>query len=461
MKLSLFNTLTKKKEVFSPIDKNLVKMYVCGPTVYDQPHIGNARSVVVYDILYRLLIKLFGKDKVIYVRNITDIDDKIIDRASKEKISINNLTQKTTACFHENMQYLRCLRPNFEPKATEHIKDMIEIIDRLISKNIAYRSNEHIYFDITKSADYAKLSGQSVDQLFGSVRKNTTEGKKNPGDFVLWKPAKNSDEDSVKFDSPFGKGRPGWHIECSAMSYKFLGENFDIHGGGADLVFPHHVNEIAQSCAAFSGSEYARIWVHNGFLTVNHEKMSKSLGNFVTVNDLIKKDINGEVARLFLLSSHYRKPLDYNIKAISDSNRTLSYWYRAIEDIETELTENDSLPLEFLDALLDDINISKAIKIINHYAKKVHSSQDVNVKQEYSLKLFTCARFIGFMNVSCETWFSSDIDNKQIEELLEQRKIAKMSKDWALADQIRNDLNNKNIIIEDKPDGSTVWKKTT
>ena len=462
MKLSLFNSLTRKRETFIPIDDNLVKMYVCGPTVYDHPHIGNARSVVVYDILYRILIKLFGKNHVIYVRNITDIDDKIIDKAVQDEITIAELTKKTTEYFHQDMDYLSCLRPNFEPRATDHVQDMINIIDLLLAKEVAYKSADHVYFDVTKATDYAKLSGQSFDELFNSVRIDSSEGKKNPGDFVLWKPAKVEEDVSAKFDSPYGVGRPGWHIECSAMSHKFLGETYDIHGGGVDLVFPHHTNEIAQSRSAFNGSEYAKTWVHNGFLTVNHEKMSKSLGNFTTVKDLINKGIRGDVARLFLLGNHYRKPLDYNDKAINDANQMITYWYRAIEPIEAKTKCNESqISSEFMGALFEDMNTHKAIKIINDYAKEIYLSKTDDIKIEYASKLLSCARFIGLMNASCNEWFYSHVDSDKVEKLIKERKLAKEAKNWPLADSIRNKLLNSDIVIEDKADGSTTWKKKT
>ena len=459
MKLSLYNSLTRKREIFSPIDDKLVKMYVCGPTVYDHPHIGNARSVVVYDVLYRVLINLFGYDHVRYVRNITDIDDKIMIRALEEKISISELTQKTTNYFHDDMDYLGCKRPNIEPKATEHLKEMIEIINKLLAKNIAYKVDGHVYFDVTKAQDYNRLSGRSFEDMFQGVRIEASESKKHPGDFVLWKPASPEDDESARFESPFGEGRPGWHIECSAMSYKYLGETFDIHGGGADLIFPHHTNEIAQSCSAFPGSEYAKFWVHNGFLTVNHEKMSKSLGNFTTVQDLRRKGIKGDVARLFLLSNHYRKPIDYNDKAISDAKGMISYWYRAIENLSD--IEVSKVPEEFFNCLLDDMNSSNAIKITNDYAKQIHSETDIKQKGKLASKLLACANFLGLMSVSVDEWFKGSDNNKikHIENLLARRLIAKKQKDWQLADQIRQELNDMEIEIEDKPDGTSVWKK--
>ena len=460
MKLALYNSLTRKREIFIPIDDKLVRMYVCGPTVYDHPHIGNARSVVVYDILYRILVKKYGKEHVLYVRNITDIDDKIIVKAAEDQIPISDLTQKTTEYFHADMDYLACLRPNIEPKATEHVQEMINIISKLIANGMAYEANNHVYFDVKKSVDYTKLSGRSFEDMLQEVRVDSSEGKRNPGDFVLWKPSLESDDASVKFNSPFGIGRPGWHIECSAMSHKYLGEDFDIHGGGADLIFPHHTNEIAQSCAAFQGSKFAKTWVHNGFLTVNHEKMSKSLKNFVTIQDLRKQGIKGEVARLFLLSNHYRKPIDYNEKAISDANITLSYWYRAIENIEEEkLQVHEDLPKVFMNSLLDDINTHNAIKIINDFAKEVHSPKDSKQKIEAASNMLTCARFLGLMKSSIKEWFQ-DVDNaEQINQLINKRSEAKIVKDWKLADSIRDELLAMRVTIEDKSDGTTQWKK--
>ncbi|MDA9163348.1 cysteine--tRNA ligase [Rickettsiaceae bacterium] len=452
MKLSLFNSLTRKREVFTPIDTNLVKMYVCGPTVYDHPHIGNARSVVVYDILYRILTKIYGAESVLYVRNITDIDDKIITRAREENITISELTERTTKYFHDDMAYLGCLSPNVEPKATDHLQEMIDIIVSLIDKEIAYEVNNHVYFDVSKAENYTELSGRSLDEMFKGVRVENSLDKKNSCDFVLWKPAHEGDDESAKFDSPFGVGRPGWHIECSAMSHKYLGKNFDIHGGGADLIFPHHTNEIAQSCAAFPGSKFATTWVHNGFLTVNHEKMSKSLGNFTTVQDLISSGINGEIARLFLLSNHYRKPIDYNEKAISDAGKMISYWYCALENIKAEIVD---LPEVFVNALMDDLNTSKAMKIINDFAKLVHSSAD----QMAANHLLSCARFLGLMQSSTKEWFQSVDNVGQIEKLIAKRADAKSAKDWSMADQIREKLSNMGIVIEDVSDGSTKWKK--
>ncbi|XVN43570.1 MAG: cysteine--tRNA ligase [Candidatus Rickettsia vulgarisii] len=459
MKLFLHNTLTRNKEVFTPIDSNLVKMYVCGPTVYDRPHIGNARSVVVYDILYRLLCKIFDYQHVKYVRNITDVDDKIIIRAQELKITIAELTKEITKEFHTNMNYLGCRAPNIEPKATEHIKEMIMIIQKLIDRNCAYVIDNHVYFDISTAKDYTKLSNRSLDDLLDGVRIENNQAKKQPNDFVLWKPADDSDELAANFDSPWGKGRPGWHIECSAMSYKYLGEDFDLHGGGADLIFPHHTNEIAQSTCAFPNSHFAKYWVHNGFLTVNGEKMSKSLNNFITVRDFIDQRIQGEIVRLFLMSSHYRKPLDYNDKALEDATKTINYWYRAVESLGIKDISREFITDDFLSALLDDMNTPLAIKIINDYAKLIFTTENGDQKYLYASYLLSCASFIGLITKTPKEWFHCHIDDKPIKNLIEQRKQAKLSKNWALADQIRQDLLKDGIILEDMPDGETIWRK--
>lgn len=469
MKLFLYNSLTRTKSVFCPIDIKLVKMYVCGPTVYDHPHIGNARSVVVYDILYRILIKLFGYNHVRYVRNITDIDDKIIMRANKDQISVSALTKKTTSYFHNDMDYLGCKRPNIEPKATDHIQDMIEIINKLLQRNIAYKSGHHVYFDVSKAQNYYQLSGRSTfEDMLKQPGINTKlhDAKKNLEDFVLWKPSSRNEEQSTIFFSPFGEGRPGWHIECSAMSNKYLGQDFDIHGGGADLIFPHHTNEIAQSCLAFPGSSFAKIWVHNGFLTVNHRKMSKSLGNFTTIQDLRKKNIKGDVIRLFLLSNHYRKPINLTDKAIFDAHTIISYWYRAIENLpDLDIVD---ISEEFFNYLLDDMNISGAITIITQLAKQIHLEQCRQEKKRLASQMLSCAKFIGVMREPAETWFQcsekqDNIDNKNtvqyINHLLAQRSIAKKQQDWQLADKIRQELMSMQIEIEDRSDGTSMWKR--
>lgn len=449
MKLSLYNTLAKKIETFKPISNELVKMYVCGPTVYDFPHIGNARSIVVYDLLFRLLRCIYGDDKVIYVRNITDVDDKIIDKAREEGASIDEITTKITRYFHDDTKFLCCLEPAVEPKATDHIMDMIGIIDKLLKNNSAYFAEGHVYFDISKAEEYTALSGRLLDEMIQEVRVNTSPGKRHPGDFVLWKPAKDGDPKTANFESPFGLGRPGWHIECSAMSAKYLGSDFDIHGGGVDLVFPHHTNEIAQSCSAFPGSKFARYWIHNGFLTVNKHKMSKSLGNFITVKELRDNGVNGNVLRLFLLSKQYRRPLDFNDKALENASKMFENWSKCSSVAEGE---SGNLPEEFLAALLDDLNISEAIKLLNLYSKKVNMYNDI--KSANSLK--TCLKFLGF---SFER--RDKFENEEIQRLVIKRAEAKKHKDWKSADDIRELLLTMGVALEDMPNGSTNWKKNS
>jgi cysteinyl-tRNA synthetase len=452
MNLHLHNSLSRQKELLTPIDPSCVSMYVCGPTVYDSPHIGNARSVVVYDTLYRLLTHIYGREHVKYVRNITDVDDKINDRAKELGITIRELTQETTKGFHQDMEYLNCLSPNIEPRATEHIDDMIKIIESLLKANHAYISDNHIYFDVTSYKDYGKLSGRHLEDMLAGVRIEVEESKRHPGDFVLWKPADREDDPSSVFESPWGRGRPGWHIECSAMSHRFLGENFDIHGGGADLIFPHHTNEIAQSCCGFPGSSFAKMWVHNGFLTVNGEKMSKSLGNFVTVQDLKKRGVKGEIIRYLLLSTHYRKPLDFNDKAIYDATESLNYLYRVIGDVATSQKALDG---SFIDILCDEVNTPEALSWLHEKAKEAHKSGDIALASAVK----TCAQMLGLLNFSAQEWFMGDEDATKIEELIESRRQAKAARDFAVADKIRADLLSQGVMLEDSPDGRTSWRR--
>lgn len=476
MQLSLFNSLTNKIESFEPISSKLITMYVCGPTVYNDIHIGNARAFIVYDILYRILKFIYGTNTVKYVRNITDIDDKIINMSIERNISIEELTKHTTRSFHKNMEYLGCLKPTIEPKATDHIYEMISMIETLIRKGYAYISDSHVYFSVNKYKDYTKLSKRTLNENIDCVRIANQKGKKNINDFVLWKPAMITDPKSVQFESPFGLGRPGWHIECSAMSCKHLGTTFDIHGGGGDLIFPHHTNEIAQSVCAFPNSDFARFWIHNGFLTVNHEKMSKSLNNFITVNDLIEKNVDGDVLRLFLISTRYHKPIDYNDKAIADIHKLLTYWYKSINAInETQIIYNtEKLPQEFIDHLLNNMNTHMAINTINEYAKAIHTNTDKIVKISYAKKLLACAKFLGVMRRDKEEWLTdnsrdniiifsndenidkkkdlllkSDISISKVNQLLKDRNKARKSKNWKLADDIRNELHSMGITIVD------------
>jgi cysteinyl-tRNA synthetase len=329
--LTISNSLTRSKDLFKPINPKKISMYVCGPTVYDNPHVGNARSLVVFDLLYRVLNKLYGKDNVTYVRNITDVDDKIIEAAKQKNVSIEKITNDVTKIFHQNTKDLNCLTPSVEPKATEHIKEMIDMISSLIKKKLAYENKGHVYFLISGFKDYGKLSNKKIDELVAGSRVEVSDLKKNPLDFILWKPALS---DEPGWESPWGRGRPGWHLECSVMSEKYLGKEFDIHGGGLDLLFPHHENEIAQSCANNSSKILANYWVHNGFLTMKKEKMSKSVGNIETITEVLE-NYNGQVIRLALLSAHYKQPLDWNNNLLEQSKTNLEKWYELYDDKDT------------------------------------------------------------------------------------------------------------------------------
>ncbi len=452
--MKLYNTLSNKLEEFIPIDRKNVSMYVCGPTVYDRPHIGNARSVVIYDLLYRALTVMYGH--VTYVRNITDVDDKINARAIELGITIQELTSSVYKEFQSDMKYLGCLNPTHEPKATEHIAGIIKIIELLIAGNHAYVTNHHVYFDVTSYEDYGALSGRSLDEMIAGVRIDVSEDKKHPGDFVLWKPVSLKDDPSSIFDSPWGKGRPGWHIECSAMSSHFLGTEFDIHGGGADLIFPHHTNEIAQSCGAFPGSKYAHYWVHNGFLTVDGAKMSKSLGNFLTMQNFIDQNIPGEVIRYMLLSTHYRKPLNYNEKQLHDATESMNYLYRALHNVQVEAA---AVPQEFLDYLLDDLNAAKAFSYMHEIAKNINKTTDLSLRLKYASELKACGNLLGILQQTPEEWFtgSAEVDEQYIIDMIEKRRLAKEQKNWAMADQIRKELQDNGVELEDHPE-CTSWR---
>ena len=445
----LTNSLGNQKEKFNPINSKKIGMYVCGPTVYDKPHIGNARPLVVFDILFKVLKCKYGNKAVNYVRNITDIDDKIIKASLEKKISIKDLTKKVTKIFHDDCDYLNCEIPSHEPKATENISLMIEMIDKLIKNNNAYESNQHVYFDVNKFKDYGKLSNKNLDELISGARVEISENKKNPVDFVLWKP---SIENEPSWDSPWGKGRPGWHLECSVMSKKFLGDKFDIHGGGIDLIFPHHENEIAQSRCANENETFANYWVHNGFITISSEKMSKSQGNVLTINDL-KNKVNGQVIRLALISAHYKQPLDWNEKLLSESEKTINKWYESY----TELKKQVLIPQDNLLPLYDDLNTPGYIANLHQLFEK---SQKGSTRDK---EIFVSAcNFIGLLNENKNDWEKfkqnkSKISKEEIEKKIEERNVARKNKDYKAADNIRDELLDKGVLIEDKDD-KTFWK---
>ena len=446
--LNFFNTLSNKKEEFVPIDNNKIGMYVCGPTVYDFPHIGNARPLVVFDVLFRILKKIYGKNKVTYVRNITDIDDKIIESSKKNKKSIKNLTETITTSFHEDCKYLNCLKPNYEPKATEHIKEMLNMVTNLLKNKHAYENEKHVYFSVSSFKRYGKLSNKSSEQLVAGSRVEISKYKKDPLDFVLWKP---SEENDPGWDSPWGRGRPGWHLECSIMSEKFLGKQFDIHGGGLDLVFPHHENEIAQSCCANKTDNFANYWLHNGFVTFDKEKMSKSLGNIVTINKL-RENINGQVVRLALLSSHYKQPLDWNEKLINESQNTLDKWYGQYEKVESEELQDDVLK-----PLMEDLNTPE-------YITKLHHLYDESLKGNKSskIKFLKACKLIGLLEDDKQSWenFKKSkvkINENFINQKIKDRNNARKKEDYKLADDIRKELEDNGVTIEDSQN-ETTWK---
>ncbi|QKX01931.1 cysteine--tRNA ligase [Wolbachia endosymbiont of Cruorifilaria tuberocauda] len=454
----LYNTLTKKKEFFTPINRDHVKMYVCGPTVYDMAHIGNARSAVTYDVLFQLLKSYYSK--VTYVRNITDIDDKIINAASKKNSSIESIAKYYTKAFHEDMKSLNCVEPTHEPKATESIDCIIKLIEHLLLSDHAYESNKYIYFSIESYPEYGILSGKKISELNHGSRVEIGKNKKHPGDFILWKPANNIDYKlSSYWDSPWGEGRPGWHIECSAMSYAYLGKNFDIHGGGIDLQFPHHDNEIAQSKSVFSESIFAKYWIHNGFLTVNEEKMSKSLFNIVKVRDLLNSGIKGEVIRHALFKTHYRKPLNWTKDVICESQETLNKFYRLLRNVDIVKLEKSDADFykDFIEALKNDLNIPEALSILHEMATKINKTSNEHEKLKLIESFVKSARFIGLLESSYQEWFTTNMDQQEIKRLVALRKAAKQNKDYDTADQIRNQLKRMKIMVSDNKDGTTTW----
>ena len=444
--LKIFNTLSRHKEDFTPLNKNSVGMYVCGPTIYDHPHIGNARPLIIFDLVYRILIKIFGKDKVNYVRNVTDIDDKIIQRAHELKINISELTKNIEDVFLSDCKYLNCLNPNNQPKATENIQEMIKMIENLLDKKFAYLKDGNVYFDVNKFPNYGSLSNKNPKELISGSRVEVSELKNNPLDFVLWKPSK---EKEPSWDSPWGKGRPGWHIECSAMAEKYLGKEFDLHCGGLDLIFPHHENEIAQSICSNNTSFFAKYWMHNGYVTVNGKKMSKSDGNFVTINNL-KNNFNGQIIRLSILGTHYRQPLDWNLKVLETNKKILQNWY-------SFYTPNtDEISNELFSILLDDLNTPKFITNIHSIYNKAKEG-DVVAKKDLNSAL----RFLGLFGESQQQFNilkkKSDLDVSEIENLVQQRNLARKNKDFIKADKIRLNLEEKGIVIEDL-NNNTTWK---
>jgi len=463
--LVLYNTLSRHKETFVPINPEKIGMYVCGPTVYDRAHIGNARPVVVFDVLYRLLRRLYPA--VAYVRNITDVDDKINAKAKESGEPISAITEKTTKLFHEDIGALNALQPTFEPRATAHIPQMITMIEELVTKGHAYEAEGHVLFSVPSMPDYGKLSGRSQDEMIAGARVEIAPYKRDTADFVLWKP---SSEDLPGWDSPWGRGRPGWHIECSAMSKDYLGPTFDIHGGGQDLVFPHHENEMAQSCCANS-APFANFWLHNGWLMVEGEKMSKSLGNFFTVRDLLDQ-APGEAIRLALLSSHYHQPLDWTADALKQARQTLDRLYlalRASTDIVKLGDVDAALPLDILAALEDDLNTPLAISHLHEIATNLNKAlmdpgSSYEDKAKWKAALLSAGNLLGVLQQDPEAWFrwvpasGAALSDEQVQSLVDQRLAARKAKDFAEADRLRKELTDNGVLIEDGA-GGTTWRR--
>src|SRR5262245_30525424 len=464
--LRLYNTLTRTKEDFVPIDPSNVRMYVCGPTVYDFAHIGNARPVIVFDVLFRVLRHLYGADHVVYVRNITDVDDKINARAAEEypDLSLNEairrVTEKTDKQFHEDVAALGCLPPTVEPRATEHIAEMKALIERLVTQGCAYVAAEHVLFRVGSMADYGKLSKRSLEEMIAGARVEVAPYKRDPMDFVLWKPSKPGEP---AWPSPCGiatPGRPGWHIECSAMAWKHLGETFDIHGGGIDLVFPHHENEIAQTRCAFHTPGMANVWMHNGFLQVEGRKMAKSEGNFITISELLRSDNfggrtwSGDVLRLAMLQTHYPQPIDWTVNGLELAFHTLDDWFRAAAP-----GPNGPPNQGVVDALLDDLNTPRMIAELHAIRKQISRAQHGEAASELGNTLY----FLGFVQQNFFAWVAKMNDqvlgdSGRIDTLIDARNTARETKDFNEADRIRDELHALGIELEDHKDGTTTWK---
>jgi len=462
MPLTLYNTLTRRKEPFEPIDPTRVGLYVCGPTVYDRAHIGNARAYVVFDLLYRLLRDTFGPIHVRYVRNITDIEDKINAAARANGEPIAALTARTTAAFHEDLVALNTLPPDVEPRATEYVPQMIALIERLIAAGHAYAAEGHVLFAVASDPHYGQFSRRNRAEMIAGARVEVAPYKRDPADFVLWKP---SDADTPGWDSPWGRGRPGWHIECSAMSEMHLGETFDIHGGGLDLVFPHHENEIAQSVGAHAGRPFARFWVHNGLLTDAGAKMSKSLGNITTVRELLDEGARGEEIRLALLATHYRDPLDWTSDRLHQARQTLDRFYRALSLPCGAGGERFGEPEEALrpvrEALDDDMNTPLALTELHELAGAVNRASSDAERSALQQALATGGRLMGLLERDPPEWLRGidRADAAGIEERITARAAARRERRFAEADQIRAELFAEGIVLEDKPDGTTVWRR--
>ena len=458
MTIRLYNTLAREKQEFTPQDPERVTMYVCGPTVYNYAHIGNARPAVIFDLLHRVLQLHYPQ--VVYARNITDVDDKINDAAAKLGVPISEISSKYADAYHQDMAAIGAASPTIEPRATDHIAQMIEMIQRLIDAGHAYAAEGHVLFDIDSFDKYGSLSGRDSREMVAGSRVEVAPFKRNPGDFVLWKP---SEDPLPGWESPWGWGRPGWHLECSVMAETHLGETIDIHGGGQDLIFPHHENEIAQSVCSHGGHAFARYWMHNGFVTVEKRKMSKSLGNTLVVHELLKEHA-GEALRYLLLSAHYRQPLDWSDKELERARRTLDRLYAVLRDASDRHGPftADAQPGEgFLEALRDDLNTPVALAEFNQVARRLANADDTDEARAAAGELLADAALIGLLQVDPAEWFAggaTDDESSEIEALIEQRNQARADRDFATADAIRDRLTAMGILLEDAG-GVTHWRR--
>ena len=456
--LTLYDTMARRKRAFEPIDPDRVTLYVCGPTVYSYAHIGNARPPVVFDVLRRVLAHLYGADSVVLAANITDIDDKIMAAARESGEGIEAVATKFARIYREDLDALGVTPPSIEPKATDHIEPMIAMMQRLIDEGHAYAAEGHVLFSVKSYEAYGALSKRSLDDMIAGARVEVAPYKKDPCDFVLWKP---SSEDEPGWDSPWGRGRPGWHLECSAMCETHLGETIDIHGGGIDLVFPHHENEIAQSTCAHGGKAMANYWLHNGFLNMGSDKMSKSLGNVALIHDLLK-DWPGEVLRCALLTAHYRAPLTWNADLLAKTRRSLDRIYGVLRRLGDVEAADVDVPEAFLDALLDDLNTPKAMSELFALAGEANKAATPQEKAEAKGRLLAAGALMGLGQDDPDAWFGltgmDPAERAEIDALIEKRQAARAAKDWAVADEVRDELNARRIQVDDGPEGST-WRK--
>ena len=461
MVLHLYNTLARDKQKFEPLDANSVGMYVCGPTVYDYAHIGNARPVIVFDLLFRLLREMYGKEHVTYVRNITDVDDKIIAAHQESGEDISSITSRTTDAFHSDMAALGNLTPTVEPRATDHTPQMIKLIEKLIADGHAYENSGHVCFHVPSMKDYGRLARLNREELIAGARVEIAPYKKDASDFILWKP---SEDNQPGWESPWGRGRPGWHIECSAMSAEYLGESFDIHGGGQDLIFPHHENEIAQSCCAQGRNTFAQTWMHNGYLMVEGEKMSKSRGNFITVKEL--RDIyHGETIRYCMLMTQYRQPLNWTEDGLSQAKTNLDSFYGALRTTSHIKSEMVPAPDNFIAALSDDLNTPQAIVVLHELLGLLNKATSDSSLVSARNNLLAAGRIMGLLQLDPEEWFKWSpvslievVTDTEIEDMIESRKIARENKDYDLSDKIRQELADQGIMLEDS-NNRTTWKR--